>query len=162
MTTHLELLGQAASFLGVAEIEGAKHNPIITRMLRAVGLPGRGDETPWCAAFANAVLTASGIDGTGSARARSFEDWGEEVADWRNNIEPGDIVVLWRKKPNSAFGHVAFFARFPRFDRAAKRIWLLGGNQGNKVGLRSYPASRVVSVRRMRAESIKKKFARHV
>lgn len=149
--TQTDILAQAASQLGVKEAPGAKHNPLIVDMLRRVGLRRHGDETPWCAAFVNWVLAMCLTEGTSSARARSFESWGEPLspdrsdpeADW-DLVSQGDIVVLWRKKRNSSFGHVGFFLR-----RDGRHIWLLGGNQGNRVSAKRYHNSRVVTFRRI-------------
>lgn len=146
--TQTDILAQAATFLGTKEIIGAKHNPAIVDMLRNVGLRRHGDETPWCAAFVNWVLSSLVIKGTGSARARSFEDWGMSLNPdperaWEL-VCPGDIVVLWRKREHSAFGHVGFFLR-----REGHHIWLLGGNQGNRVSAKRYHNNRVVTFRRI-------------
>lgn len=138
MTSHLTILGLAATFLHIREIPGAKHNPLIVEMLRACGLGRRGDETPWCAAFVNHVLTLAGLEGTGSARARSFEYWGTPACD----PVPGSIAVLSRGKPSSGKGHVAFVVR-----ATGHRVLLLGGNQRNKVCARWYPKSRILSYR---------------
>lgn len=134
----LSILGLAATFLGVKEIPGAKSNPIIGRMLQAVGFRRGSDETPWCAAYVNWVLESSGYPGTGSARARSFEDWGKQGGAW-----PGHVAVLWRKRRNGRSGHVAFVLRV-----SGDRVLLLGGNQGNRVSAKWYPLSRVVCFRR--------------
>lgn len=101
------------------------------------------DETPWCAAFANAMLAEAGIRGTDRANARSFERWGEAVADPRE----GDIVVFWRTDPSSWKGHVGFFVRFEvRGDRSG--VVVVGGNQSNAVSEAWYPISRLLAFRR--------------
>lgn len=138
MTPHLSVLGLAATFMHVREIPGAKHNPLIVDMLRGVGLGRRGDETPWCAAYVNYVLACSGYIGTGSARARSFENWGKE-----SEVPiPGCIAVLSRGKPASGKGHVGFVLR-----TTARRVLLLGGNQRNRVCAKWYSRRRVLSFR---------------
>lgn len=147
MTSHrdsLVLLGHAATFVGIAEIPGAKHDSRIVAMLKHVGIQRGGDETPWCAAFVNWILENYGAPGTNSARARSFEDWGEPVD--IEDAQPGDVFVLWRKKPNSRAGHVGFLQRF---ERGRRRVCLIGGNQRNRVGSKSFPVGRVVAVRRL-------------
>lgn len=68
--------------------------------------------TPWCAAFANAVLEEARINGTGSLRARDFANWGEEC-----ECKDGAVAVF--KK------HVGFVVKDGEK--------LLGGNQGNMV-----------------------------
>lgn len=142
----IELLGYAATFAGIAEIPGAKHEARVVAMLRHVGIRRGGDETPWCAAFVNWVLEHAGVDGTGSAMARSFTHWGDSVPNPEIEARPGDVCVLWRKSRTSASGHVGFFQRF---ERGGKRICLLGGNQRNRVGSKSYPIGRLLVVRRV-------------
>lgn len=137
----IELLGHAAIYTGTKEIAGAQHNSTIVEMLRHVGIRWGGDETPWCAAFVNWVLENAGVDGTGSAMARSFMKWGESVP--LNQANPGDIIVLWRKSKDSASGHVGFLQAID-----GRYLVLLGGNQGNRVGSKRYPLRRLLSVRR--------------
>jgi len=95
--------------------------------------------TPWCAAFANAVIQSTGGKGTGSLGARSFLDWGTPT----DNPKKGDIVVFSRgSDPNK--GHVGFFVGM---DENGNYL-VLGGNQGNKVGVGTYPASRFLGARK--------------
>lgn len=136
---RLQILGRAASMLQIKEVAGAKHDPRIVTMLRWTGIRRGGDETPWCAAFVNWVLASEGVDGTGSAMARSFTSWGRNVT---HEPQPGHICVLWRKSPQSASGHVAFYLR-----TEGRYLWLLGGNQRNKVCAKRYPKSRLLTVR---------------
>ncbi len=146
LVTHPHLLGIAATILQVKEIPGAKHDNRIAAMLRHIGLRGR-DETPWCAAYVNWVLELCGIAGTNSGMARSFLSWGVS-AENEVDPEPGSVVVLWRKSKDSASGHVGFFLRLE-----GGYVWLLGGNQWNKVCARRYPVGRILDVRCMGAES---------
>jgi len=136
----------AHQHLGLKEWPGAKHNPEIVDMFAEVGHDWvQDDETPWCAAFVGAVLGQAGLRGTGKLSARSYQHWGEEVA--LEDAEPGDIVVFWRGSPDSWQGHVGFFVELNSTDR----IIVLGGNQGNAVSKRAYPAGRLLSVRRAKA-----------
>ena len=57
-----------------------------------VGIDPRRYE--WCAAFVNAVLEESNIQGSQSLLARSFLNWGDPV----DKPHPGDIVVFPRGK----------------------------------------------------------------
>ena len=63
-------------------------------------------ETPWCAAFVNAVLGASGGEGTGKLNARSFLGFGQ----FTDTPQKGDIAVFWRDDPDGRKGHVGFYA----------------------------------------------------
>ena len=92
--------------------------------------------TPWCAAFVNAMLNRSGIEGTRSNHARSFLSYGVPTKTPRK----GDIVVLGR--------HVGFYeGHVTRNGRTY--VAVLGGNQGNSVRTSYYLASRVIAYRRI-------------
>lgn len=94
--------------------------------------------TPWCAAFANSVLMTGGLPGTGSLAARSFLNYGEAT----KSPSQGDVVVLSRGKDTSK-GHVGFYA-----GERDGQVLVLGGNQGNRVSIKSYPMSSVVGFRK--------------
>lgn len=94
---------------------------------------GRGSR--WCADFMNLVERKMGRDGTGSRMAKSYLAYGKPVS----NPQPGDIVVLTR--PGG--GHVGYFMGFKD-----GRIELISGNHGRKVGIGTYPTSRVLGFRR--------------
>jgi uncharacterized protein (TIGR02594 family) len=121
---------------GTNEITGAKHNPRIIEYHATTTLKATTDEVPWCASFVNWVMKQAGLKITGSASARSWCKYGEEV-------EPqyGCIVVTSRGD-NPQAGHVGFLVRV-----SADRVWLLGGNQSNTVKISSFPRSRVLNYR---------------
>ena len=96
--------------------------------------------TAWCAAFVNSTLKQSGYEGTGSNMARSFMDWGQGV----DQPTQGDLAVFKRGDPNGPYGHVGFFDGY----NPDGSIRVLGGNQGNKVSVASYPASDLLGFRR--------------
>lgn len=101
--------------------------------------------TAWCAAFVNGVLGSQGIEGTGKLNAKSFLHIGESV---KYAPQQGDIVVFDRGKPGSWQGHVGFY--MGEESRRGKRyIKVLGGNQGNKVSIANYNASRLIDIRRV-------------
>ena len=103
--------------------------------------------TEWCAAFINAVLRESGIEGSESVSdypltARSFLHWGEEVEE--PNI--GDIIVFPRG--NVAWqGHVGFYFGSVNVN-GIEYYKILGGNQDNKVSVDLFPASKAIGIRR--------------
>jgi uncharacterized protein (TIGR02594 family) len=104
--------------------------------------------TSWCAAFVNAVLRDSGLQGSGSLMARSFLDVGQAVS---GAPQRGDIVVFSRGDPNGPYGHVGFYAG-P--GDAPGTMKILGGNQGDKVSYADFPASQALGVRRVTAADI--------
>ena len=89
----------------VAEVSGPEANPRIVEYLQStsLGFPyNESDETPWCSAFVNWVITQAGLDGTDSAWARSWLNWGRKAVAGEFY---GAICVLKRGKSS---GHVGF------------------------------------------------------
>jgi uncharacterized protein (TIGR02594 family) len=134
----------AEGFLGVAEYPAARHNPQILQFFGDAGHSWvQDDETPWCAAFVGSVLAQCGIQGTSKLTARSYLDWGEPVD--LDKAQKGDVVVFWRGSRNGWQGHVAFYSH-----QDAEHIYVLGGNQGNKVSIAPYKKERLLGIRRVR------------
>lgn len=100
-------------------------------------------QTAWCAAFVNAVLGASGGEGTGRLNARSFLEWGNPV----DRPTPGDVAVFSRGDPNGWQGHVGFFAGYET-KNGERHVRVIGGNQGDSVSEALYPESRLLGFRR--------------
>lgn len=125
---------------GVEEIPGPASNPRIDEYHRIGGGINAGDETAWCASFVGFCIVTAGFKGTGRPNARSYLDWGKSLTVPRL----GCIVVLWRGEPDGAFGHVAFLVGMSSDGRI---LYLLGGNQGNKVAVIEYPAERLLGYR---------------
>ena len=104
-------------------------NPIIIMFFSATATkPYMGDQTAWCAAFANWILLRSGLERTNSAGSASFR------GKWKSTTDPspGDIVVFANKK-DAAFGHVGFFNGW--INRTDGRMSLCGGNQKDRLGI---------------------------
>lgn len=126
----------AASMIGLNE---KTSRVVLSQFIRATtGISIDPRVTPWCAAFANAVLGAAGIEGTGKLNARSFLNFGTAT----DNPQVGDIVVLARGSDPSK-GHVGFFQGYD----ANGNILVLGGNQGNSVKVSSYSKENVLGFR---------------
>jgi|OM-RGC.v1.021976429 uncharacterized protein (TIGR02594 family) len=119
------------------------HNPVVLKYFDDVGHSWvNDDETPWCAAFIGSMLFRAGIRATNKLNARSYLDWGMPCA--VEEAEEGDVVVFSRGDPEGPLGHVGFFVR-----RAGVHIEVLGGNQGDKVSVKRYQASRLLGVRKV-------------
>ena len=119
--------------LGEAELEGPGDNPRIAEYLRSTTLPpamADQDETPWCSGFVNWCVEQSGLEGTRSAAAISWMAWGKPVAAPRQ----GCVAVFTREGGN----HVAFY-----LEQVGGLIYVLGGNQGDRVSINGYPRSRL-------------------
>lgn len=125
--------------LGERERAGKAHNPRILEYLRSVGVDNPTDETPWCSAFVNWVLSISGIEGTNKPNARSWLDWGLPYS----IPVYGAIAVLWRESVVSWKGHVGFFLKMVD----SNTVRLLGGNQLNSVCAMDYSTSCVLGYR---------------
>ena len=140
----------ARTFLDVAEVAGHVNNPQILAFLQTDETWPTADEVPWCSAFMNYVCKLVDLPRSRSLSARSWLRIGIpiELADARPD---GDIVILKRgegAQPGpeviNAPGHVGLYA-----GRDGDKVLLLGGNQGDKVSIAAFPASRVLGVRRL-------------
>ena len=125
--------------IGVKEIPGKKHNPRVIEYHNTCTYNARRDEVAWCSAFINWCIIQAGYRGTNKVNARSWLDWGKSLPKHR-----GAVTVLWREHPSSWKGHVAFYIKSNE-----KYVWLLGGNQSNKVCIKKYPLNKVLSYRGM-------------
>ena len=140
------------SFIGVNE-----RDPVIRAFLEKCG--GKKIDpavTPWCAAFANAVLHASGIQGNGSFRAMDFLKYGEAVG--LKDASEGDLVVFDR---GGGRGHVGFFAGTVQ-KNGKTYIKVLGGNQSNSVTVQEFPMDNLAGFRRPPAPGYCPDFAQPV
>jgi uncharacterized protein (TIGR02594 family) len=138
-----ELLKIAFNELGVEEIRGNEHNPEVLKYAKETDIKGiTTDEIPWCSTFVNWVAWKAGLQYSGKPNARSWLNAGTKVT----NPEPGDVVVFWRESPQSWKGHVGFFLGLSA-DR--KRVYCLGGNQGNRVSVSAYRTTTVLSYQRL-------------
>jgi uncharacterized protein (TIGR02594 family) len=135
---------------GVSEVPGTGNNSRVLEYLNAttnLGLAARSrDETPWCSAFVNWCVAQAGMQGTRSALARSWLNWGVPLATPRR----GCIVVFEREK---IFGHVGFY-----LGETDTEIRVLGGNQQDpqshlyQVSEKYYPKSALLGYRVPRPE----------
>lgn len=120
---------EARKCLGIRETPGKKHTKAVLDFFAEAGFPEiKDDETAWCAAFVNAMLSRAGYTGTGSLAARSFLKYGDKLEEPKKDC----IVVL--KRGNSDWqGHVGFFVR-----KEGPWIYVLSGNQKNEVNTSAY------------------------
>lgn len=131
----------ARSLIGLKEIVGSKDEPKVVQFFAEAGHSWvKDDETPWCAAFANAMLARGGLKGTGSLAARSFLGWGVKA----DKPAVGDIAVFPRGN-NTTQGHVGFVAKV---NTVAGTVDILGGNQANSVNIQTRRISEALSFRR--------------
>jgi uncharacterized protein (TIGR02594 family) len=137
VTEEFPWLPIALAEMDVAETPGSGNTPRVLEYLRStnvdIGMAGL-DATPWCSGFVNWCVKRSGHVGTNSAAARSWLHWGSALGVPRR----GCIVVFSR----DAGGHVGFFLKLE-----GDRIFVLGGNQHDKVSVAPYPSSRLLGYR---------------
>lgn len=126
----------ARAHIGQQEIAGPRNNPVIVGWWSTIHSGWfTEDETPWCAAFAGAMLEQAGIRSSRSAASRSYETWGQPLA----APVPGCIVVFRR----DGGGHVGFVVGRD----AAGNLMVLGGNQGDAVSIKPFLRDRVLAYR---------------
>lgn len=103
-------------------------------------------DVPWCAFWLGYIIEEVGTPSTKSGMARSYLKWGIAVseADWKE----GDIVVFWRGRRNDGVtGHVAFLLTWDD-----DYVYCLGGNQGDKVCIQKFERTKILGVRRYKAD----------
>ena len=138
-----QLLKIAFGELGTEEYPGDKQNPEVLKYASETGISGvTTDEIAWCSTFVNWVAMRAGLQYTKKANARSWLNAGINVTE----PEPGDIVVFWRESPQSWKGHVGFFLGV---SPDQKRVYCIGGNQGNRVSVSAYRLDTVLSYQRL-------------
>lgn len=132
-------LEHALSDAGVHEVKGGE-NPRIIEMDSHTSLKAKEDEVPWCAAAVNCWLEECFIDGTKSAAAKSFLNWGVELATPRE----GCICVIQQRTAgadavtgSSSGYHVALW-----LDQDTDYVYLWGGNQSDSVKKSAFPLSK--------------------
>lgn len=141
-----EVFKRALSQYGLKEIVGERHNPQILMYFQVAGHKWvQNDELAWCSAFVNWCAREENFESTGKLNARSWLDVGLEV----KTPEIGDLVIFWRTKKDSVYGHVGFY-----INKHEGYIYTLGGNQGNMVNISPYPEYRLLGYRRLRKKKM--------
>lgn len=124
---------EARQHIGLTEIAGKEHNPIIRNWLIALKAWWQDDETPWCGTF---VAHCCRVGGRALPkhwyRARDWLDTGT----WLSRPAYGCIAVFERK----GGGHVGFVVGQDKDGN----LLILGGNQGNRVSISPFARSRVL------------------
>jgi uncharacterized protein (TIGR02594 family) len=137
----IDLLHIALLEYGNKEIPGSEHNPEVLKYFHEIGHGWvDNDELAWCSAFVNWCAMKAGYEYTKDLRARSWLSFGRSI----ENPILGSLVVLWRIRFDSPFGHVGFFIR-----ETENYIYVLGGNQSNQVNISRYPKTQLLSYREL-------------
>jgi len=139
--------GTNTPWMAVAEAELAagvremRSNPRIEEYFATTTYGRHPDSEPWCSAFVNFCVTQAGVEGTNSALALSWLDWGTDPGE----LVPGCIVVL--ERGTAGHGHVGFYVDSDNDNS----IRLLGGNQGDAVRIASFDKARILGRRVLEA-----------
>lgn len=138
MLNDLPWIVAARAHLGVREVKGMAHNPVIVGFWKLARLAGiKNDEVPWCAGFVGAMLESVYIRSARSDSSRAYLAWGERI----DAPEYGCVVVFNRK----GGGHVGFCVGVDHLGR----LLILGGNQGDAVSILPFARERVAGYRRV-------------
>jgi uncharacterized protein (TIGR02594 family) len=122
---------------GVKEYPGDGDNPRIVEYLQSTILEApmrNNDETAWCSAFVNWCVERAGYEGTDSAWAKSWLNWGKAIQKPRR----GCVVILTRE----GGGHVGFY-----MGGTKTTITVLGGNQSDEVNQSNRPKADLLGFR---------------
>ena len=125
MQDRVPWLDYLSNHVGLKEVPGAQHNPLIVEWGKQSGIDWwNNDEDAWCAVAVNGALVNSGYPSTRSALARSFTRYGTRLS----SPVRGAIVVFPRGS-NPLYGHVGIVESV----RADGTIVIINGNSGNAV-----------------------------
>lgn len=132
-----EYVRRAAHDLGVKEIPGSGTNPRILEYHKHTTLQATEDEVAWCSAAVNCWMDEGGIQGTDSAAARSWLQWGREI-----KIPVFGCVAVRRRGSSNWQGHVALYM----IGDDESQLWL-GGNQSDRVNVASFSLPEILGYR---------------
>lgn len=132
------ILVQAVKQLGVKEIVGKEHNPVILGWAKELKLASvyNSDEIAWCGLFIAYCCKVAGLDIISTPLwALSWSNWGNPVT------EPmlGDVLTFKR----NGGGHVGIYV-----GEDETHYHVLGGNQGNAVSVSRIDKKRLFKARR--------------
>lgn len=138
--TEPRWLSLARAYIGVREIKGPRHEPLILRWWLSIGAHFRDDETSWCGAFVGGVLKEAGLPiVSGGAAARAWLKLPVKL----DRPAVGCIVVFWRGSKDGWSGHVGFVVGQDQ----GGNLMVLGGNQGDAVNIKPFGRDRVLGYR---------------
>jgi uncharacterized protein (TIGR02594 family) len=135
LTSTPTLLDVWRSRLGVEEIKGKKHNPIILQWWQDAGHPEIvDDETAWCSGSMCSAAKEAGLPFPPvnvNTMARSWLTQGVKVDP--ADVQPGDVTIWPRGNPNGPYGHVNCVSEVKRLKKKTL-VKCIGGNQSHPSG----------------------------
>jgi len=142
--TRGDMVLAALQYYGQEAIAGGASNPVVVGFFQKAGHADvTNDDTPWCAAFLDAIARQVGAPRSSSLLATDWLSVGFRV----DTPAFGDIVVFDWSKVGSTGHHVGIVVAV-----TGPIIWCLGGNQENRVEIRGYKIEAVAGYRRLLAE----------
>lgn len=130
---------EALRWLDEKEARGDVDNPHILEWAReeggSIAQEFRHDAIPWCALFANMVLTKTGFRGTETLWALDFANWGQKVS--------GPAVGAFVPMSRPGGGHIAIVVGRDQHGN----LMCVGGNQDDAVNIKPFPRNRPVGYR---------------
>ena len=136
-----KILVEALKHLGVREIVGSKHNPVILNWAEELGIENiyNSDEIAWCGLFMAYVCHKAGVD-KGFTNQQSLWALNWNKFGTKTNVAMlGDVLTFKRK----GGGHVGIYVGE---DDVCYHV--LGGNQNNSVSIVRIEKARVSQIRR--------------
>lgn len=138
-------------FVGLKEAKGPTSNAQVLAMLQLDAGWVTDDEVPWCSAAVNYIAWLLRLPRSKNLSARSWLTVGTVIPSIASAQRGFDVVILKRGTGDQpgpdvleAPGHVGFFSALEH-----GCVWVLGGNQSDTVSLASFPAQRVLGIRRI-------------
>lgn len=119
---ELEWIAEARKHIGLKEIKGSEHNPLILSWLKKLGAWWFNDEVPWCGVFAAYCLYEAGIFYPKYwYKALDYLNYGTKLS------RPAYGCVAVKKRKGG--GHVCFVVGTTK----EGKLVCLGGNQNDGV-----------------------------
>jgi uncharacterized protein (TIGR02594 family) len=136
------LLLEMRKLYGTIEAPGGADNPLILQWAERIGLGHvyQHDSVAWCGLTVAYAAAQAGWDHAphGNALwARNWADWGTSVPKGQEMFS--DVLVFAR----GSAGHVALYV-----GEDSTNFHILGGNQGDKVSIKTRPKSGLIAARR--------------
>jgi len=136
-----KILVEAKKLLGIKEIVGEKHNPIILGWAKTLGLENvyNSDEIAWCGLFMGYVIHMTNLDIPFSYQQGLWALNWNRFGTKQKTAMLGDVLTFKRKNG----GHVGIYVGE---DDVCYHV--LGGNQNNSVSVVRIEKSRLSQIRR--------------
>jgi uncharacterized protein (TIGR02594 family) len=140
-----DLLVEVLSHYGLSEIPGTQSNPEILEFFDELGYDWVNDDstTSWCSAMLSYYAKKCGYEYHKNLDARGWLKMPLNVS----KPSVGDVVILWRNNPYSWEGHVGLFISW-----TDTVVYLLGGNQNNRIDITAYSRDRILGVRQLKKQ----------